>query len=275
MELFFKILLQFLAISLILITSLMDYKWSDKRTKKFKKGRRFLIGLTFIFLIGSIIWTWFDYNENRKVEQRYFKQFIALNDSLSDIKNISVLLTNQIAPFLKLAEENYPTLPSEEALEKLQSDINNLETKTNELTKKENGRLEAEKSLTILKNTPPAIDANLYIDKNLKELVLAIEFKNKVPINFHYVIKELNNTVIGGVMIGQIELHPKEGIQFHIKSHGKISSFKIPQDVPTEIIFEFIYSSIYQAELSDKNLSGKIIKRYQINPAKDELLRIK
>ncbi len=266
MEIFFKMLLQILSVSLLLVTSLIDYIWKDKRSKKFKTGKKWLFALTFIFLVSSTISTYVDHNMNKKEKQLYINQFTSLKDSLSGIKHISILLTNQISPFIEIAKRNYPTLPNEEALNRLQVDLKNIEIKTKYLEKKENIRIEEERVLAEIKNTPPELDVNLFIDRRTKELILAIQFKNKIPITFRYSITKTDNTIVGPIMVKEMELRPEEGMQFYFKSHGKVNSFRIPQNDQTKIFLEFSYSSIYQNEINNQKLSGTISKKYLITP---------
>jgi hypothetical protein len=53
--LFWKIALQILAVAIALLVNTLDYVTYDKRTRKFKKGRRVLFSLSVVFLVGSII----------------------------------------------------------------------------------------------------------------------------------------------------------------------------------------------------------------------------
>lgn len=53
--LFWKILLQVLAVAIALLINRLDYVTHDKRTYKFKIGRRLLFPLSIIFLAASII----------------------------------------------------------------------------------------------------------------------------------------------------------------------------------------------------------------------------
>jgi hypothetical protein len=55
--LFLKIALQILAVTIAILVNRLDYVTHDKRTKKFKTGRRFLFVLSVCFLIASIIVT--------------------------------------------------------------------------------------------------------------------------------------------------------------------------------------------------------------------------
>jgi hypothetical protein len=53
--LFWKIVLQFLAVAIAILINVLDYVSTDKRTKKFRKRRRILFVLSALFLIASII----------------------------------------------------------------------------------------------------------------------------------------------------------------------------------------------------------------------------
>lgn len=66
-QLIFKIALQVLAVSLAILITYLDYLWSDKRTRKFKVGRKVLFASSFIFLVGSVIATITD-ERNKRLE---------------------------------------------------------------------------------------------------------------------------------------------------------------------------------------------------------------
>src|SRR4051794_17794529 len=60
-----KLILQVLAVALAILVNRLDYWWSDKRTRKFKLGRRALLVLSGAFLIGSVVVTVNDDVQNR------------------------------------------------------------------------------------------------------------------------------------------------------------------------------------------------------------------
>ena len=75
----FKVLLQGgMALSALLIVYL-DYKWHDKRTKRFKYGRRFLVILMLVILFASVFIT-----INDDIRQTEEKQ--ELSNSLNGFK---------------------------------------------------------------------------------------------------------------------------------------------------------------------------------------------
>ncbi|MDT4952105.1 MAG: hypothetical protein QOJ02_243 [Acidobacteriota bacterium] len=55
MVLFWKIILQILAVAIAILVNVLDYVSTDKRTKKFRIRRRMLFLLSVVFLIGSVI----------------------------------------------------------------------------------------------------------------------------------------------------------------------------------------------------------------------------
>src|SRR6476659_2798990 len=67
--LIFKILLQILAFGVALSLGLLDYWFTDKRTRRFKRARRAFVGVAVGFLIGSIVLTIIDEFENRRKEE--------------------------------------------------------------------------------------------------------------------------------------------------------------------------------------------------------------
>lgn len=64
-----KVALQVLTVAVAIFTSTLDYKWHDKRTKKFKTGRTLLFTLTGVLLFLSIGVTLVDDYESRKKEK--------------------------------------------------------------------------------------------------------------------------------------------------------------------------------------------------------------
>ncbi|MBV6505258.1 MAG: hypothetical protein ILNGONEN_00816 [Syntrophorhabdaceae bacterium] len=77
--LFWKIALQVLAVAIAIIVNRLDYVTRDKRTSKFKSGRRWLFILSICFLIASIIVI-------IKDETAKSKEIAALTNQLNTIK---------------------------------------------------------------------------------------------------------------------------------------------------------------------------------------------
>ena len=111
-----KIGLQLLIGTLALLTVYIDYKWYDKRTKRFKIARNLLIVLTIVILSGSIFTTIKDHNLQEADKQYYKNKADSTATDLKIIIESGKKLNKQIEPFLEMAMEIYPNLPIEEAL---------------------------------------------------------------------------------------------------------------------------------------------------------------
>ena len=186
-----KIILQLGVGISTLITFYLDYKWHDKRTKSFKKGRDFLRLFTILILLFSISITYID-ERNSNIEKKELKNDLkSMSDSLSDIKQIGMKLNTQIQPLINLAKQKYPNLPLEEALIKLESEIDSLQKKTSSLESNDEKRKLNEQKLSILKKTKPKLDFALSLKNN--KLSLVIKFLNEVPIQFRPYLSDIRN----------------------------------------------------------------------------------
>ena len=175
-----KIFLQ-IAISIsAFLTIYLDYKWTDKRKNTFKKTRNWLIVIMGVILIFSIGLTFHDDKEQKNEKLKLNNELSDLKDSLSIIRKIGININAQIEPLIKIAREKYPDLPIEEAIKKLEVEIDSLELKTFTLEEiNRNNKFEKEK-VEKLKRTIPDVDFSLVIKDN--SLYVVTIFKNKVPI---------------------------------------------------------------------------------------------
>lgn len=108
-----KITLQVLAVGLALLLGGLDYWWHDKRTKRFKQGRKIFIATSILFLLGSIVATVADDINNNQKEESLRSQLAKVqeqNDGLQ--KGIAVLsdrssemLSEQRGSFVSIFDE--------------------------------------------------------------------------------------------------------------------------------------------------------------------------
>lgn len=81
-----KVAMQIIAVALAILASYLNYLWSDKRTRKFKRGRRILFILSFIFLFGSIGVTLVDEYSKRQEAAEAAKREAALNSQIRKVQ---------------------------------------------------------------------------------------------------------------------------------------------------------------------------------------------
>ena len=147
---FFKIIAILIATGAGLLQIGLEYKWHDKRTKKHKIVRSFLIFLMIVgFLTASILVLFDDRQSELQVrtltalknsaekatKDSETRELKAVEDR-ERIKQELEELQTQIKPVIKLATEKYPTLDINNALAKLSDDIQNLQEQNEELQKK-------------------------------------------------------------------------------------------------------------------------------------------
>lgn len=266
-----KVVLQIAIGAAALLTVYLDYKWYDKRKKEFKKGRNWLISIMLVILAVSIISTVHDESEQTKEKEKLTTDLGSMRDSLLSIRKIGIDLNNQIEPILNLARKKYPGIPIEEAILKIQHDLDSLERKTSFLENKEESRNQSEKELAILKKTKPSVHFGLgIIDKNLR---LYIDFENKVPIEFRPYLSDIfdkqgkSYKKAGNRVYEFQKVYPdKNGEKKLYFDFFDLSNYDLPQN--TTFLFKaFVhYRSIYFG-IENPNLKEENIEiNYVYNP---------
>lgn len=144
-----------------------------------------------IALIFSIITIVQDEADHVKEKEDLTSQLNSMKDSLSTIRKIGSDLHNQIEPILNLARKKYPDLPIEDAIIKIQHELDSLEVKASYLEDKEEKRMQNERELAILKKNKPDVNFKLGIIN--KKVRLWVEFKNRVPIEFRPYLSLIND----------------------------------------------------------------------------------
>lgn len=81
-----KVILQILAVGLAILVNYLDYLWHDKRTRRFKLGRRTLFMMSFVFLIGSVLVTVNDEYTKRLEAQEAAKREASLERQLNKLR---------------------------------------------------------------------------------------------------------------------------------------------------------------------------------------------
>lgn len=153
----FKILAPILVLLLSLIQFYLDHKFKDKRTKSYKRTKAVFLTIIGVAVVFSIVTIIIDDNNSKDLSNKLGTlqdemKSLSKQSSKSDSLNISfegsaklerkklelqiTALQSQLSPFLNLALKKYPNLPVNEALLKLQADINDLRDQTSQLKDK-------------------------------------------------------------------------------------------------------------------------------------------
>lgn len=195
---FIKIIAILLVTGAGLVQIGLEYRWHDKRTKKHKRVRSFLILIMIVgFLTASISVTYDDRQSEKQIqavtdlkngaekaakdaEERESK---AIQDR-ERIKEELSELQEQIKPVVKLAAEKYPTLDVKSALVKLADDIQNLQ-KQNETLRQQTENLKAQDYFHPLNSSIKSI-----VDQRLNQ-ILSFTINKKIQIT---IISESGNT---------------------------------------------------------------------------------
>ncbi len=129
-----------------------------------------------------------------------------------------------------------------------------------------------ETELELLKITKPDLLADLYYDNNAIGVV--VTFLNKVPIEYTLEIKNLQRINKNLIILSRGTLpkvYPRYQ-NYRIRlPFAPLKDYILPAD-DMEISFELRYRSIYASERIDLDLSGRIIKKYLVNFAKNSMI---
>lgn len=269
---YLKILLQLCVGISALLVVFLDYKWHDKRTKKFKITRDVLIGLTITMLIGGIGITIHDNHASFQEKKVLTIKLENLQDSLIVIKDIGLKLNHKLDPFLEFVKNKYPGIPIENALDSLKKEVTTLEQKTKELIESDSLRRVADLELVKLKSTPPNIDAILAV-ANQDELTISIQPLNNIPIKFKYSIStEAGMELKVFIITDPPVIIPKEGISDYYLAYGKLANLKYINEKPMNIRLKIDYESLYFEETGNMNLKKTIVKDFYID-VKNKIIR--
>ena len=169
---------------------LMQYKYSDKRTKVFKKLRNTFIIITLIVYPVGLFVAWQDHSDAQNqilrvnsnldsVKHRLDTSNSSLNFTKNQLKILdsrSIKLDSQLMPFLNLATRKFPQLSPDSALDKLRvtiinnTYINNGSTKR--VLKNSNSIIEA------LQRQPKGAYQLFYLTSDAETSDLAIEINS-------------------------------------------------------------------------------------------------
>lgn len=274
----YKIILQLIVGIGLILTVILDYKWYDKRTKKFKTSRNTLLVLTLLALILSIINTYNDEVERNSEKIAHQKQLNNVIDSLSEIKSISFEMTQQLEPIIQLAKSRYPNLETGDALKMIKKEIDSLENRTLELEEINNSNLLEKSNFEKLKRTKPKFNCNLKLEIDNDEIYLTIhfEFLNEVPIYYRPSIQNNENLDIVPRLFSKLpECYPSKenGNSFKYK-YGKIQDLRYLSGDENIITMTVAYRSVYTEQVPGLNLGGTITKRYNLDLTVPRLIEI-
>jgi nitrate reductase NapAB chaperone NapD len=115
-----------------------------------------------------------------------------------------------------------------------------------------------------LKVTRPEIEVAIKTSEETGQLLVVIEPHNRVPFECKWLIVTTNNVVVSGLQLDWIKIIPKDEIPF-FQSPAKFAFNKV---VDNYVELRFDYRSIYADELPKENLSGRLIKPYNLTPDK-------
>lgn len=277
---YLNIILQLLIGISALFIVYLDYKWYDKRKTIFKKARKILIIITVTIICLSIVAT----INQEKEKSKLSGDISTMQDSISSINVIAKNLNEQIEPFLKLALEKYPNMPTNEALNKFQLEIKEIQKKTKGLELKEQNRKDKETEFEILKNTSPDVEFEMGLIKN--DLKIFVKFNNQVPIKFDPflqggVLEYLTNNpydFFRRVHLEPIVIYPST--EKHKRSEFIYDSIekdkKLPKDKLLILRMKIRYSSIYMNEIQSSKLKEKEINLdYLLNTNTHKLIPFK
>jgi hypothetical protein len=160
-----KLVLQLLAVAVAVLGNNLDYIWSDRRTKIFKRGRIALYAVSAIFLMISGVVTVQDERAKEREADALRTQLEALRTAAADAahnmkerdaqqtKHENELkgqmaellagnhdLKKRLEPFETLLRQRYPGTAPEEGLQRLREDLQSLGKRTEDLESKTRDR---------------------------------------------------------------------------------------------------------------------------------------
>lgn len=263
-------------------TVLIDYKYHDKRTVKFRRLRLFLIYFSVVLIVGNIVLTIYDENNKKEeskdlqsnlynVQNRLDSTRIILNTIKENGDNINA----KLEPFLEIAKSKFPGLSSSAALDSLVLEIKQLSSKTSNLEKLEFERHQKEADLELLKKTKPLLEGVLSMDKN-KNMYVGIKILNNVPVNLRYSLihsydGQIKNTSGNNIM----DLYPTLDKQLVYYKDFMNFPELIPKTKYSFIKLDVYYESVFLKEDRTLNLRSFLSKNYRIDPFNNILTEIK
>lgn len=145
-----KVAVQILAVGLPILASVLDYKWRDKRTKLFRRGRNALFTIACLLLAGSVSLTIWDYGRAEAEAEQLRADRRAVQLRLSDLQIQAADFKKSLAPFLSLASQRFPSQETSRSLESLLEYVKTLESRTQSLESELAPRALSESQLRVL-----------------------------------------------------------------------------------------------------------------------------
>lgn len=131
-----KLLAPFITLIIAILQLLLNYKWRDKRTKKFKRGHFLLFLLLIVAAFSSGLIIYIDDNREETLN-RQLNLITLQNDSLKTLVNRIeqeiVKVNVSLEPFVNFAKQRFPEQDTKEALEKLAGELKELRRDVTEL----------------------------------------------------------------------------------------------------------------------------------------------
>ena len=279
-----KLLLQMTAVLMAVLPAILDYTWHDKRTVKFKRTRLALYLLCFFALIVSAVVTVQDERMNERQVQELTTRLDDLrrqseaaakkNESAAaeQSSQMQLLITgNQklqetLAPFEAVAKQRYPTLQTESALKKLQSDLTGLQSRTSLLEEKSHADERAKVLLDEQKKTPPKLSVDLVMGGGRVAKVL-IKSHTLVPFEFQWRIVTRNNVIVSGIPLNWTKVYPSA----ERNTFNQQEEIDLSRIVDNYLELRLNYRSIYAGETNLPALSGYITRKYRLSDDKRSL----
>jgi hypothetical protein len=116
---------------------------------------------------------------------------------------------------------------------------------------------------TAAKKLPPELDVSIKTAEPSGELLVVIEPRNKVPFEYQWLIVTKKDVVVSGIMLDWGKVYPSKLDKKYVFDKAKFSMDRV---VDNFVELRFKFRSVYAAEESDPNLSGKLIRPYLLSP---------
>ena len=188
---------------------------------------------------------------------------------VSELKNTSRVLQEEMAPFREIARQRYPNVPPDSALHSLQSDLSRLQIRTEALEEKAVAEDRAKQFADQQKKTAPNIEANLAVAGSQK-VRLILESKNLIPFEILWRVVTLNSKIVGGIPLDWKKIYPTtDRHTFYLEEE-----IDFAQIVDNYLELRLNYRSIYAEEMNLPGLSGYLAQKYRLSEDRHSLIRV-
>lgn len=239
-----KILAPVIVILITLVQYYLDHKYSDRRSKKYRRMRIvFLIVISVALIFSSITIYLDDISSNDLKDQiSSLQKYYEESDSLASLREDNAKLernnlnkqieelSTQLTPFLEIAVIKYPNLRPDEAMNQLQNEIKDIRKQTSALQEKtdyiENRNIYKPLERTLKNNMIHSLEriVNIYPDIHL---IISVETGNPLRQSIAEEIKEILNQ--SGIT--NLEIRPTTTYFTGVPSNCIIKVRKVDEDV--------------------------------------------